>query len=180
LNIMESRRISPRLRVCANQPQAREKGFTLIEIMVAITIMAILFAIAVPAFQNWRERTALRSASETMLAHLKQARHYAMAENRSIDFTIDATDPDSYTLDDGGAHARQVSLDQYSKTIDFGSSTISDGIKLRSDGQIANIDGSSLMGTSIFLESSTVSHQWKITVNRIGRAYLQHSATGTF
>ena len=145
---------------------------------MVITIMGILLSIAIPAFSSWRERTALRSASETMMAHLKQARHYAMAESRNVDVILDTTSPDGYTLDNGGTHARAVEFDdEYSKTISFGSSgsTVTssiDGIRFKSDGQIAESDGSSLLGASIYIVSSSASDVWKITVNRVGRAYM--------
>jgi len=142
--------------------------------MVVITIMGILLSIAIPAFSSWRERSALRSASETMIAHLKQARHYAMAESRNVNVTLDTASPDGYTLDSGGSHALSVEFDdETSNTISFGSSTTNiAGIRFKSDGQIAETDGSSLLGASIYLESSRVSDVWKITVNRVGRAYM--------
>lgn len=174
MNIMDRIRTAASLRVYSRRPQARQAGFTLIEVMVVIAIMGILFSIAIPAFSSWRERSALRSASETMIAHLKQARHYAMAESRNVDVTLDTVSPDGYTLDNGGSHAMTVTFsDEYSNTISFGSSTSNiAGIRFKSDGQIAETDGSSLMGASIYLVSSTVSNVWKITVNRVGRAYM--------
>jgi prepilin-type N-terminal cleavage/methylation domain-containing protein len=43
-----------------------KKGFTLVEIMIVITIISILLGIAIPSFLNSREKTKSRSCTENL------------------------------------------------------------------------------------------------------------------
>lgn len=45
------------MRKVSNQSQQRSDGFTLVEIMIAVTVIAILLAMVVPAFQKIRQST---------------------------------------------------------------------------------------------------------------------------
>ena len=73
-----------------------QHGFTLMEMMAVIAIIGIILAIALPAYSSWRERAAVRSAADALMAHLKQARHLAIAENRSVTLVFS---PASYVFD---------------------------------------------------------------------------------
>jgi prepilin-type N-terminal cleavage/methylation domain-containing protein len=56
-------------------------GFTLIELMVVIAIIAILMALVVPAFTTMKSAGDVTSAAYTIKGVLDQARTYAMANN---------------------------------------------------------------------------------------------------
>lgn len=47
----------------------RQRGFTLIELMIVIGIVAILSAIGVPAYQNYLQRAALTDMLQTMVPY---------------------------------------------------------------------------------------------------------------
>ena len=69
----------------------RAGGFTLIEIMIAVAILGIGSAIAVPEFIRWNARTQLRQATSEIVSQLTMARMAAMNRNRGVDITIQAT-----------------------------------------------------------------------------------------
>lgn len=66
-------------------------GFTVIELMITISILSILTAVALPNLNTFFEKRRLIAASEAMYAHLQLARSYAIATSADIyvDFEID-------------------------------------------------------------------------------------------
>jgi type IV fimbrial biogenesis protein FimT len=59
----------------------RSRGFTLIELMVTVTVIIVLSIIAVPMFKEVRQRAAVRGAAEQALALWQQARLEAAKRN---------------------------------------------------------------------------------------------------
>lgn len=70
----------------------RQQGVTLIEILVGITILAMLLAMGVPAFGGWIRDTQNRTAAESILNGLQTARAEAVRRNTVVRFTL--TDKD--------------------------------------------------------------------------------------
>lgn len=61
---------------------ATAKGFTLIELMVTLALVAILMAVAVPSLTTFQRNAQLTSFSNTMLASINAARGEAMKRGR--------------------------------------------------------------------------------------------------
>lgn len=64
----------------------RNGGFTLVEMIVSISIMAILLAIAIPSFRTFVLNAQIRSTAEGLLAGLNLARTEAIRRNTPITF----------------------------------------------------------------------------------------------
>jgi prepilin-type N-terminal cleavage/methylation domain-containing protein len=58
-------------------------GFTLIESMIGVAIMAILVAIAVPSFQGMIERSRVKALTEVIYANLQYAKGAALKGTQS-------------------------------------------------------------------------------------------------
>jgi type IV fimbrial biogenesis protein FimT len=75
----------------------KNKGFTLLEIIVVVGILALATAIAVPNMINWRIRAQLRSAAENLKLDLLSAKSRAARENTDVFFLLDP-DQGSYRI----------------------------------------------------------------------------------
>lgn len=66
----------------------QERGFTLLEVMVACVIMGVAATVAVPNFIEWQARNQLRQATSEVATQLMLARMAAMNRNRTVDVTV--------------------------------------------------------------------------------------------
>jgi type IV fimbrial biogenesis protein FimT len=67
-----------------NQSSSRTPGFTLIEMMVTVAVLAILMAIAVPSFTNVMRRSDVTSATNALLADISYARSEAANRHTTV------------------------------------------------------------------------------------------------
>jgi type IV pilus assembly protein PilA len=75
-----------------------EEGFTLIELMVVVLIIAILIAIAIPTFLGARERAQNRAAQSDLRNALTAEKTYYTDEEEYI-AAVDSTDDADTTLE---------------------------------------------------------------------------------
>ncbi len=68
--------------------QNGQRGVTLIELMIAIAVMAILLAIGVPSFTVWLQNSQIRTATESIVNGLQLARAEAVRRNAQVSFTL--------------------------------------------------------------------------------------------
>lgn len=61
-----------------------QSGFTIVELMVTVAIVAILLAVGAPAMGTFIRNTEIRTASESMLAGLNLARTEALRRNTRV------------------------------------------------------------------------------------------------
>ncbi|MFQ5518850.1 MAG: Tfp pilus assembly protein FimT/FimU [Mariprofundus sp.] len=142
---------------------ASQRGFTLIELMIVIVIVAVLTTIGIPAFSDWREKQAVRSASQALMAHLKQARVLALSENRSVSITFTST---SYTYDAdtsgncGSCKKETFDLASFSSNLSVSPTTT------RTFTSRGTVNSGNMTMTAAGNSKKTI-------LNVIGRAYLQ-------
>jgi prepilin-type N-terminal cleavage/methylation domain-containing protein len=68
--------------------RARQAGFTLVELMIAVAILAIGVSLAIPDFLRWYTQSQLRQATSEIATQLILARMAGMNRNRAVDVTV--------------------------------------------------------------------------------------------
>jgi type IV fimbrial biogenesis protein FimT len=68
--------------------QSRQIGFTIIELALAITILAIVIALGVPSIAEWIQNSQIRTAAEGIKNGLQLARDTAVRNNAPYEFVL--------------------------------------------------------------------------------------------
>ena len=76
----------------------KSAGFTLIEAMVAIGIMAIILSAALPSFRGMLLNSQVRNAAESVVNGMQKARAEAVSRNRNVEFVLDSSTSNSWTV----------------------------------------------------------------------------------
>lgn len=71
-----------------NSLYASSKGFTLVELLIAIVIIGILAAVGVPSFQALMDKKRLQGAADNVLADLRYVQSESVKQNRDITVTF--------------------------------------------------------------------------------------------
>jgi len=100
-------------------PMKKNRGFTLLELMVVIGIFGIMAAVAVPNYLAWLPKYRLNGAARTLSSDLYLARMRSVAENRSFTVTFDV-DENSYTIYNDKTPVKTVDIGGMFKGIAYG------------------------------------------------------------
>ena len=66
--------------------KAGQRGVSIIEVMIAVTILVILLMVGLPSFSIWMQNTKIRTVAESILAGLQLARNEAVRRNAVVRF----------------------------------------------------------------------------------------------
>lgn len=66
----------------------RGQGFTLIELMVTIAVLAIIMGLALPSFREFLDRSALRGAADAVVSVIGDAKQEAIKRDRFVNVRI--------------------------------------------------------------------------------------------
>ena len=72
----------------------RQRGFTLVELMVALTILVLLILAVAPGIGTWLDNTRIRNQGDSIVTGLQTARAEAVRRNKNVSFWLmHLTDP---------------------------------------------------------------------------------------
>ncbi len=70
-----------------------QRAFTLIELLIGISIVAILTTMALPNFKSWIQNLQIRNTTESILNGLQLARAEAVKSNLNVEFILTDASP---------------------------------------------------------------------------------------
>lgn len=84
--------------------QPRARGFSLIELLITVTVLALVLMLGLPNISAWLQNTQIRNSAEAMIAGLQLARAEALRRNRPVSFNLVSTLDASCNLAATGPH----------------------------------------------------------------------------
>lgn len=66
----------------------RERGFTLIEMMITLAVVGVVLALGLPGIMEWMQNSQIRTAAESLQGGLQAARTEAVRRNTLVEFSL--------------------------------------------------------------------------------------------
>ena len=73
--------------------QRGQRGFTIIEVMIVLTIVGIALTFGLPSMSAWLQSNQIRNAAESIQSGLQVAKSEAVRRNTNVQFTLTSLTP---------------------------------------------------------------------------------------
>lgn len=160
----------------------RRAGFTMVELLIVIVVIATLSAIAVPDIIKWLPNYRLKSAARDLFSNMQTARMQAVKENENVIMIFDAgTTPGFYYFDTDNNNAytageNRIDFSAYGSGVDYGTGNAAlnwDGNNCTQTGSITfNSRGTSNSGT-VYIQNQNNDICYAITGKTSGSIKLR-------
>lgn len=149
---------------------SRQAGFTLMEMLIAIAIVAILIALALPSFSGMMDRQRVRGAAENLYADMQYAKGESIKRNVSVSVVATAGPPWSYCVTISNCATAADVLKNVSGA-DFANVTLGADASVTFDALRGGCAGADCGVAVTFTGSSGATHS--VTVSTLGHINLQ-------
>jgi prepilin-type N-terminal cleavage/methylation domain-containing protein len=155
----------------------RTAGFSLVELCIALVLLGIVLAIAVPSYRGWAANTNLKGAARMVSSDVFDTRARALSESRTYTITYNPDPASTYTIQ--AAAANGLPAVSVTKTFDeFGGVRLASvnlgmaayTITIQSRGTVSSPAGTATIGVTNVRNSTGT-----ITVLNTGRAHVTYS-----
>ena len=146
-----------------------KKGFTLIEMIITMTIIGIVSAIAIPNFSKWKEKHEINGQAQKVYFDLMLARTTAVKANNDVRVTFNTTS-DSYKVHDDTNGDGVEDSGEALKTI-----TLENNVQFAFNSGISDIDGNSVSAAVSFSGSQTVTFDSRGQASASGSVFMLHT-----
>lgn len=171
----------------------KQRGFTLLEALVVLTLLGILSALAAPSYSGMRQRHQMQSHAEQFQASLMLARSEALRRQQRVTVCV-RNEADACAMTGSWAQGWVVFVDENNSTtreshetvlqlhgalpahLSFiGNTTVRHDVSYGPQGRSQRKSGAFQAGT-VRLCGNDQTHVWRVVVNAIGKPRLEKAA----
>lgn len=163
------------------RPACRIAGFTLVELMVTVALVALLMAIGVPTFRDVSLGSRLSAAANNVLASVQLARSEAIKRNLAV--TVCASADGATCADDGGWEQGWIILDSAGNLIQRQGS-LPDGYVMSQAGGVLPLEfepigiGSNAATITVCRNDPLGRQERIVSVNAAGSVHIETTMAG--
>lgn len=172
----------------------RNRGFSLLEVLVVLVLLAVLLSLAAPSFQGMQQKHQMQSQAEQFQASLLLARSEALRRQQRVSLCVresrNGSDPYCATAgtwsqgwlvfvdgnDNGLREASETVLQLHHALPEFltlqGNATVDRYISYGPQGRSQSTSGAFQAGT-LTLCGAGQSHVWQVVINAVGKPRLE-------
>ena len=148
--------------------RTRAEGFSLIELVIVVALIAVLAGLSVPAIEAGMQRYSLISASQQVVSTIRSARHQAIGRNATLRVRFDYPAAGQYQVLDA-ADAAVGDVQYLPEGASFGA--VSGDLQINTSGRVTDLAGNPAAATIVVSNDDGQSRT--ITVSASGRVQLR-------
>ena len=157
----------------------RTKGFTLVELMIALVVAGIVLAYGLPAFGHFRNSMLLREVNAQLLQDVRRARQLAVTRRAPVVICFgvppSTTDITSYTIhvDTNGDNTVQGSESRTLRTLPSGTRLTNVNMITQADSLTFDISGTLKLGSGggTLVFANTIGKRDTLAISAAGICY---------
>ncbi len=143
-----------------------ETGFTIVEMLIVVTILSLVALIANTSYRNFRERAILNRAARVVAADMALTRSFAIRERQNVSLVADEANR-TYTIRTAAGDTLAV------RSLDSDSDLAIDSLNVLAAGDSITFNSRGLLLTAFArVDVGRASGDRQVQVNGVGRARI--------